>query len=444
LHRDESKEDVRCLTSGLPAMRLSTRLILTFIIVAVLPALLLADGVVRDGIGPISTGRGATNLAFADNVAIIHDNPAGMSNLVGTSITEGGVDTVVCGLQYSDAQNPTTHHVVRGFPAGMIGYVTRIQDTPWSVGIGAFAPAGFGAEYHMNSPFAGPQLYRSLGMMGKLLPAVSYQLTDRLSIGGSLGVALGHNELEGPFFIQTGPFAGAPTLLNLHTTGAAAAGGFGIQYLLTPTTTVGIGYTSQTVFNMDGNARATVFTPFGPLTSGFDANAKLTWPRSVGIGLKQELCCCQRIGFDVIWYNWSSAFDQLTLTFTNPSNPIVGGLLGPTFRDVFPMHWRDTVSLRTGYEWDLNYLWTLRTGYIYHQSPAPNSTLNPYLDGVLLHTFSVGASRRMVRGVWNVAYQYSFAPTRTVGTSSIVGGDFSNSTFTAQAHWLNISYLIPF
>src|SRR5207253_2070753 len=219
-------------------------------------------------------------------------------------------------------------------------------------GLGAFAPAGFGAEYRMTNPFTGPALYRSLGMMGKLLPAVSYQWNDRLSIGGSVGVALGHTELEGPFFIQTGPFAGAPTLLNLHNTGAAACGGVGLQYLLTPDTTVGLAYTAPTQFNMDGNARATIITPFGPLTSGFDAHAKLTWPGSLGVGIKHNLCCCQRIGVDVIWYQWASAFNNFGLTFTNPTNPIVGALLGPTFHDVFPMNWRDTVSLRMGYEWE--------------------------------------------------------------------------------------------
>jgi long-subunit fatty acid transport protein len=108
------------------------------------------------------------------------------------------------------------------------------------------------------------------------------------------------------------------------------------------------------------------------------------------------------------------------------------------------MNWRDTVSLRLGYEWDATDLWTLRTGYVYHEGPAPNSTLNPYLDGVLLHTFSLGFTRQVPRGAVNFAYQYSFAPARHVGASDIVGGDFANSTFTAQSHWINISYLIPF
>ena len=123
----------------------------------------------------------------------------------------------------------------------------------------------------MTNPVTGPSLYRSLGLVGKLLPAVSYQWNDRLSIGASLGLALGHNELEGPFFIQTGPFAGTPTLLDVQTTGAAVAGGVGMQYLLTPQTTVGVAYTAPTRFDMDGNARATIITPFGPLESGFEA-----------------------------------------------------------------------------------------------------------------------------------------------------------------------------
>jgi long-chain fatty acid transport protein len=425
-------------------MRLRSLLVLAGLMLACTPSVLWADGVVRDGMGPISTGRGATNLAFADNAAIIYDNPAGMANVEGLGLLEGGVDTVICNLHYTDPDNPDVDGVVRGYPAGMIGYIRRAPCSPWSFGIGAFAPAGFGAEYRMTNPFTGPAMYRSLGLMGKLLPAVAYQVNDRLSIGGTLGVALGHTALEGPFFIQTGPFAGAPTLLNLHTTGAALAAGFGLQSVLTDQTTIGIGYTEQTRFDMDGNARATLITPFGPLTSGFDAQSQLTWPRSLGIGVKHELCCCQRIGMDIVWYNWNDAFDEFTITFTEPSDPVVAALLGASYRDRLPMNWRDTVSFRFGYEYDVNDLWTVRTGYIYHDSPVPAATLNPYLDGVLLHTFSCGFSRRVPRGQLNMAYQYSFSPEREVGTSSIVGGDFSNSTFEADAHWINISYLIPY
>src|SRR5207237_711965 len=74
----------------------------------------MADGVVFDGIGPITTGRGATNLGFADNAAIIMDNPAGMSNVAGEGLLEGGVDTCIPNLQYSDPQNNAINSAVRG------------------------------------------------------------------------------------------------------------------------------------------------------------------------------------------------------------------------------------------------------------------------------------------------------------------------------------------
>src|SRR5262245_7471814 len=173
-------------------MRLHSLIGLTAVFAIVGQSAALADGVVRDGMGPISTGRGATNLGFADNVVIIHDNPAAMSNVDGMGLFEGGVDTVICDLQYTDPENPNVDNIGRGYPAGMVGFIRHIPDSPWSAGLGVFAPAGFGAEYRMVNPITGPSLYRSLGLMGKLLPAVSYRFNDRLSIGGSLGVALGH------------------------------------------------------------------------------------------------------------------------------------------------------------------------------------------------------------------------------------------------------------
>jgi len=108
------------------------------------------------------------------------------------------------------------------------------------------------------------------------------------------------------------------------------------------------------------------------------------------------------------------------------------------------MNWRDTVSMRLGYEFLPSNYSTWRLGYVYHSSPTPNSTLNPFTDGVLLNTFSVGHSRRVGRAWLNASYQYSFGPTRHVGTSALAGGDFSNSTFNAQAHWFNLGLLVPF
>src|SRR5438046_6277232 len=129
---DESNCDVRIARPSwmMPAMRLRTLLVIASLIALVsISPVALADGVVRDGVGPISTGRGATNLGFADNAAIILDNPAGMSNVAGTGLLEGGVDTVIPGIHYTDPDNPNVNNILRGFPCGMIGYVSRSYDS---------------------------------------------------------------------------------------------------------------------------------------------------------------------------------------------------------------------------------------------------------------------------------------------------------------------------
>ena len=120
---------------------------------------------------------------------------------------------------------------------------------------------------------------------------------------------------------------GAPTLIDLQATDTAVVGGIGLQYALTPSTTIGVAYTEETRFVFDGTTRATLITPGGPIGTDFDTQIDLVWPRSVGVGLKHEICCCQRVGVDVIWYDWSHAFDRLDLVFSNPSNPIIGGLI---------------------------------------------------------------------------------------------------------------------
>lgn len=405
---------------------------------------LVADGLVRDGIGAISMGRGGTNIAHSDNGVILLDNPAGMVNATVSGYWEIGAEALVADLDYSDPQNPHVDNRFKIYPSGNLSYINKSDDGSWAWGIGIFAPAGFGAEYEMNHPVVGPSLYKSFGALGKILPGLAVQVTDQLSVGGTLGVGLSHAELEGPFNLQTGALSGAQTNLDLQTTGAAVVGSIGLQYQWTDCTTVGLCYTEESRFRLNGNASADIYG-FGPtLHSNFDAQLDLVWPRSLGVGIKHDLGNCRRISADVIWYNWSHAFDRLDLRLTNPDNIVIAGLTGGTLTDSYPLAWKDTVSLRLGYEWENSRGTIWRVGYAFHDSPVPNATLNPYIDGVLEHAFTTGFSYRASCCILSAAYEYSFGPERHIGTSDIVGGDFDNSTFQAQAHWLSLSLLVPF
>jgi long-chain fatty acid transport protein len=329
----------------------------------------------------------------------------------------------------------------------VIGYINKSEDEQWAWGLGVFAPAGFGASYgEVTSPVLGPSLYRSIGGLAKILPGASYRINDRLSVGMTVGIGITDIGLRGPWVMQSGPLTGVPANMVLTGFGVTPTGSVGFQYQFTEDTMLGLTYTEQSNMKLHGGANASI--PLGgglELSSHFDAITRICWPRSVAFGMKHDLCEHRRISADVIWYDWAHAFDEVSLTLTNPTNPAVPIILGTSkITDHLPLDWRNSISMRLGYEFETSEISTWRAGYAYHGAPPPDSTLNPYLDGILRHAFSLGYTRKLPRADLNLAYQYTFGPTQFVTDSSLVGGDFDNSSLNAQAHFAMISLLFPF
>lgn len=399
-----------------------------------------ADGVMRDGMGAISGGRGGTNLGHFDNGAVIHDNPAGMMNVRGRGLDEISVDGLLAHLDYSDEHNggATADRVPYVLP--YLSVMRKSDDELWAYGLGIFAPAGFGAKYEMTNPnigIGGPEYtYKSFGALAKILPAVSARLTDRLSVGGTLGLAISHTELEAPFYVQNGP-PNPPTLMDIQGTGAATCWSAGLQYELTEATMLGVTYTSESRFDLEGSAAIDIA---GLGHSRYDLDMGLIWPQSVGVGLRHEINPRRVFSADVIWYDWSRAFDTLEMTMSNPSNPVFEGALGPVVTDTLALNWRDTISVRLGYEHAIGERSVLRTGYIYHRNPIPDSTLTPLIPATLEHAISTGFGHQWCDSRFDIGYQISFGSDRSVGTSAIVGGDFDDSEMESSAHWLFVSY----
>ncbi len=394
---------------------------------------LFADGIILDGVTPRSIGRGGTNLGFADNGGVLFDNPAAMVNLPGQGLDEFGVDVMLTDFDYGDATN-ATRASVGAVPLPQISFIRKSDSGDWAYGIGLFTPAGFNESWDMEgpAPLTGNRHYMSFGALAKVLPGVSYRVNDRLSVGATLGVGINHTELEGPYFVQTGALMGTPLMLDLQATGATMVWSVGLQYEISDATTLGVCYQSESRFKLDGETRIDI--PGMGLCS-YKTGVDMTYPRSLGIGMRHELCPHRIVAVDVVWYNWAAAFDDFGIRLTEPS---AAGF--PELTDQLPLNWRDSVSLRLGYERKFATNHTLRFGYVYHRNPIPNETLTPYIQGILDHAFSVGYGGPL-HGRWNMdlAYMYSFGPTEEVGTSSIVGGDFNNSTHRAQTHAIGVS-----
>jgi len=199
-----------------------------------------AAGTISNALSAREAGRGGTNLAFSDNGVILMDNPAGMQGLIDTcSCSKSFVDIGMVGLftdlTYADADNPVNGAADNPTALGHLMIGRRISEDI-VIGFGAFAPAGFASDYNLQGPPAalpGEQNYESFGALIRILPGISVRLTDRLSVGGTLGAAVSHIEIEGPYFLNSAPLAGTPTELDLQATGAALSWSLGLQYALT-------------------------------------------------------------------------------------------------------------------------------------------------------------------------------------------------------------------
>jgi len=245
-------------------------------------------------------------------------------------------------------------------------------------------------------------------------------------------------ELEGPYFLQSAPFTGTPTIMDIQATGAALTWSLGFQYIVSDRTTIGMNYQSETRFHLDGNTTTTIPALGG--SSAFDTTLDMTWPRALGLGVRHELTPCCVGSVDVIWYNWSSAFDQVGLHLRDPSNPVFAAVLGSLFTEQVPLLWRDSVSVRLGMERSLDATHLIRCGYVYHRNPIPAATLTPYLPTTVEHTLALGVGWRHADWDTDLAYQFMFGPANDVGSSGLAGGDFDQSRLRVKAHFVFVGF----
>lgn len=403
---------------------------------ATLSSPLLADGILRDGVGAIPTGRGGTNLGFADNGNIILDNPGALVNIQGTGLVECGFDIFFPDLAYSDPDNARVSSSNNPFPMGQIAFIKKSHDGTFAWGLGAFSQAGFSTQYELNgpAPLVGPQNYKSVGALLRVLPSLSVAVTDKWSVGGTLGVAVSHTELEGPYFTQyPTPFRGTPMLLDLQGTGAGLSWSLGTQYLLSPTTTVGVSFQAKTRIKADGSARMEI--P-GLGQSAFDLDLETQWPSVLGVGMAHQLSPQTVFSTEVLWTQWSQAKQSYDMLLSNPSNPVYQAVLGNSIPEQFPLKWHDSVAVRLGVQHTLAERHIFRAGYAGHPNPIPAETLTPFIQAVVEHSLSCGYGWRNGDYGVDLGYQYMFGPDQTVVHSDFVGGDFDNSTSSASAHWL--------
>ncbi|MGR3220236.1 MAG: OmpP1/FadL family transporter [Candidatus Anammoxibacter sp.] len=406
-----------------------------------------ADGVVLPSIGAVSSGRGGVNIAFNDNGVLIHDNPAALVNMKAGKLLDFGFEFFYPEFKYSDGSGSDySKHQIFSIPTFSFVY-KKSEESRFAFGVGAFGPAGFGTEYRLDhlvdSPLSfGRQKYSSQASLLKILFSTSYKVTKRLSVGISIGPSMQTLAFEMPYTFQTGIFTGISVLsdVNYHT-GFGVSYTMGAQYEISENTVLGLTFVSESKTTFKGKADISLPHILGinlNLEAEYDVKSNFEWPRSIGIGVSHKLGKADKFAFDLLWFDWASAFDRLDLELTNGDNPIFDLVLGPTVNDALPLDWDSSFSFRFGYEHFFKGKTDniVRLGYIFNQNPVPHKTQIPIIPGQFRHNFSIGYTHSWEKWRFNVASQFYIADKGTVDTSKIIGGDFDDSDFKSKLYLL--------
>jgi len=352
-----------------------------------------------------ATGQGTAFAAQADDPSAVHFNPAAMSQLPGIQVSFG---TLLVGGTIDFT--PTTGPMVEGDFGSSIAnppptnfFVTaNLGDMGWS----SFKNVTFG--FGINSPFGNLTDYPKSSMLAQVLsssasplldfkPTIAYQHNEFMAVGFGLDIYT-FSDLVGEGHVEFQQVAGT----DLVTTGLASAGdhielygtdtslGFNVSFLFTPLrnpqgkpiVNLAFVYRSHAALDLEGE--------FLNQSTGaaLDAKATLDLPQIITTGIAvwpiRHAHREWKIEFDFDYADWTS-YKNVDITLSN-------GLVLPK-----PRNWLPAYILMLGSEykllkppplpfWDVAF----RGGYVFSDSPVPETTFKPDVPDSNYHAFSVG------------------------------------------------------
>jgi long-chain fatty acid transport protein len=392
---------------------------------ALVPSFAFGLGIRIADQNPFATARGNAFTATADNPSAIYYNPAGITQLEGTrallgayAITlEAKVDLDAGG---GNSRFSSTNDELQFAPQLYLTY--KPKNSRVAIGLGVYAPYGFGLEYPDDTPF------RTLAHKGNIAyltvnPVLAWQITDTLSV--AVGATINYARAE----LEQGVLAPGD---SFRFKGDATAYGFngGIMWNPHKMHHFGISYRSATTMEFSGHTHLrtdpfTVATPFGPFrVAGIDreedASTRFHFPQNIVVGYSFRPTENWNFEINVDWTDWDSLD---TLNLRQASGDVA-----------LPFNWESSFFYEFGVTRKLPCNFSVSAGYIYSENSVPNESFNPIVPDSNRHIFSAGIGQRFEHFDWDLAYEFAYGPSRTIAQGSPADG-----TYQFRSHAITLS-----
>jgi len=350
-----------------------------------------AGGLSTPGQGARALSMAGAFTAVADDGSAVFYNPAGISQIDGTSI-EGGLAFLSPELRYTTPGGATETSTKHAFAPSL--FVTRRFTDKFSAGLGLYAPYARDAEFpdDLANGFAS---LKSKMVRTDLSGVISYQASDAFSIGG--GLVVGYSQVD-----RSIP-AGPGLRINDEMDGVGFGGVVGLLWKVNAHLKAGVTYRTEMSVDHDGDR--TLVTGGVPTRS--NARAEVRYPASLGLGIALNPSENLTLALDANWTGWSSMDQVTTRTDAWPDS-------------ITQLHARDSRDIRIGAEYRLPAGWAVRAGYAYSQGAFPKTYIipaQPDADGQ-----EIGLGIGKATGAWRVDLAYHYAVTREANASANIYG----------------------
>jgi len=349
--------------------------------------------------GATAGAHGLENLFFNPAVAGLSDRPeaalsatliAPESEITDAQGTRAGND-VGGPSRLGDAMpNPVIPAFYAAAPLG-----AEIAGGRLSLGFSASAP--FGLETDYGRTWEGR--YHAVGtevVTFNLNPMLAFRASDTLTLGAGVQAQYFRGVLSNAVFLPLS----VDGFVEVEADDWAV--GFNLGALWTPIegTNLGVAYRSAVDHTLQGDADFSRLVPF-PDTN---ARANITTPRSISVGVSQDVGARWTLMGEAQWTDWST-FDTLVVEFDNPGQR----------PDITRQDWDDGWFAALGARYRASDALTVSAGAAYDWSPVPGATLTPRIPDADRAWLSLGVD--WTPESWlrlKLGYAHLFMPSRTI------------------------------
>jgi len=344
--------------------------------------------------GAKALGMGGAFTAQADDPSAIFFNTAGIADLERTQLYLG-VSTIFTGTSFAGV-DPDPGYGTTGETGTMVfppfnAYVTYQFKEGLTGGFGIFNAYGLGQVWANPSEFPGRHISYDVNLKTFYFnPTLAWRAHEKFAFGGGVQAVYSSVHLES--YIQRVDPNGSG-LLDVATTeldgNSSLDWGGNLGILAGPFSgfTLGASYRSKVDANISGTGTFTQIETGSPqfdqgvaqelpTNQSVETVVNLPWLLSVAGVYRFKERWTVEVDFNYI--GWS-VFEQLEFNFEDPDLVAVR-----------PQNFDNTLTVRSGLQYELNEAWDLRGGYYYDPTPQPTESISPMLADTDRHGLSLG------------------------------------------------------